>query len=42
MDIQVTNSHSTFFIEGKQAIRADIRVVMIVFRPEAFSTITGI
>lgn len=42
LDVQVTNSHSTFFIEGKQAIRADLRVVLVVFRPQAFSTITGI
>jgi HK97 family phage major capsid protein len=42
VDTQVSNSHSTFFIEGKQAIRADMRVALVVYRPTAFATITGI
>jgi len=42
IEVQVTNAHSTFFIEGKQAIRADMRVAFVVYRPAAFSTITGL
>jgi HK97 family phage major capsid protein len=42
MDIQVSNSHGTFFVEGKQAIRADIRVALVVYRPAAICTVTGI
>lgn len=42
MDVQVSNSHGTFFTEGKQAIRADIRVAFVVYRPAAFATVTGI
>lgn len=42
MDIQVTNAHSDFFIKGKQAIRADIRCVVVHFRPKAFGTVTGL
>jgi HK97 family phage major capsid protein len=42
MDVQVTNSHASFFITGKQAIRADIRAVMVHFRPKAFGTVTGL
>lgn len=42
LDTQVSNSHSTFFIEGKQAIRADIRAAFVVYRPAAFCTITGL
>lgn len=42
VEVQVTNAHSTFFIEGKQAIRADMRCAFVVYRPAAFSTITGL
>ncbi|MCW2736108.1 phage major capsid protein [Nocardioides sp.] len=40
--LKVSNSHGTFFVEGKQAIRAEIRVAFVIFRPAAFVTITGI
>jgi hypothetical protein len=42
MDIQISNSHDTFFTSGKQAIRADIRAVLVHFRPKAFGTVTGL
>lgn len=42
VDVQVSNSHGTFFVEGKLAIRADMRVAFIVYRPAAFCTVTGI
>jgi len=42
IDVQISNSHSTYFIEGKQAIRADVRTVLVSFRPSAYCTITGI
>lgn len=42
VDVQVSNSHSTFFTEGKQAVRADLRVALIFYRPAAFCTVTGI
>lgn len=38
----VTNSHDTNFINGKQAIRADIRAVSVYYRDEAFCKVTGI
>jgi HK97 family phage major capsid protein len=38
----VTNSHDTNFVNGKQAIRADIRAVSVFYRDEAFCTVTGI
>ncbi len=40
--VKISDSHSTYFIEGKQAIRADVRIALIFYRPEAFCTITGI
>jgi len=42
IDIQVSNSHSDFFIKGKLAIRADMRAALIHYRPKAFATVTGL
>lgn len=42
VDVQITNSHSTFFIDGKQAIRADVRLAMVHLRPLAFAAVTGL
>jgi HK97 family phage major capsid protein len=42
VDVQISNSHDVFFINGKQAIRADMRVALVIYRPAAFCSITGI
>ncbi|WP_062207969.1 phage major capsid protein [Streptomyces sp. NBRC 109706] len=42
IDVQVSNSHGTFFVEGKQAVRADMRAALVVYRPTAFCTVTGL
>lgn len=42
MDVQITNAHADFFINGKQAIRADLRVALVLFRPAAFCSVTGL
>ena len=42
VEFEVTNSHSTFFADGKLAIRADFRCAFIVYRPKAFATVTGL
>lgn len=42
VEIQISNSHSTFFIEGKQAVRADLRVALVFYRPSAFCLVTGV
>ena len=42
LDVQITNSHDTDFIHGIQAIRADVRVAMVHYRPTAFCQITGL
>ena len=42
IEVQVSNSHSTFFVEGKQAVRADMRAALVFTRPAAFCTVTGL
>ena len=42
IDVQISNSHADYFTKGKQAIRADMRVALVVYRPSAFCTVTGI
>jgi HK97 family phage major capsid protein len=42
IDVQTTNAHDDFFIKGKQAIRMDLRCVMVHFRPTAFGVVTGL
>lgn len=40
--VLISNSHSDYFVKGKQAIRADLRASLEVFRESAFCTVTGI
>lgn len=42
VDVQVSNAHSDFFVNGKQAIRADVRIAMVHYRPKAFGVVTGL
>lgn len=42
IEVQISNSHSTYFIEGKQAMRADMRAALVFYRPAAFCTVTGL
>ena len=41
IDIQVGYTGSQF-VEGKKTVRADMRVALIVFRPAAFASVTGL
>lgn len=41
IDVQVGYT-GTQFTEGKRTIRGDMRVALVVFRPAAFSTVTGL
>lgn len=42
IDVQVSNSHGTYFAEGVLALRADVRLAVIFYRPKAFATVTGL
>ena len=42
IEVQVSNSHSTYFIEGKNAVRADMRAALVFYRGTAFCQITGL
>lgn len=42
IDVQISNSHGTYFVEGKLALRADLRTALIHYRPSAFSVVTGL
>lgn len=39
IELKVSDSHSDYFIKGKQAIRASMRVGLAVFRPSAFTDV---
>ena len=41
LDLAVSDSHSDFFLKGKLAIRATMRVGLAVYRPTAFVKLTG-
>lgn len=42
IDVQVSNSHGTFFVEGRLAVRADVRLAVLFYRPKAFGVVTGL
>lgn len=42
LNVQVSNSHEDYFVKGKQAIRADVRAALVIYRPAAFVKVTGI
>ncbi len=42
IDIQISNSHGTYFTEGVLAVRCDVRLAVIWYRPKALAVVTGL
>ncbi len=42
VQVQISDSHDTYFVNGKKAIRADFRAALVIYRPKAFCKVTGI
>jgi HK97 family phage major capsid protein len=42
LEVKISDSHADYFVNGKQAIRAGVRVATVWTRPAAFCTVTGI
>ena len=41
IDLAVSDSHSTFFVENKLMLRAEERAALAVFRPAGFAAVTS-
>lgn len=41
ISVEMSNSHSDWFVQGKQAVRVDMRCVLVHFRDQAFCKVTG-
>lgn len=42
IEVQMTNAHEDFFTSGKVAVRCDMRLAFVVYRPAAICTVTGV
>ncbi len=41
IEVQISDSHDTWFVYNKLAVRAEIRVAFPIYRPAAFCVVTG-
>ena len=42
IEVEMSSGYSTYFVEGKFAVKATMRIAMVHFRIPAFASITGI
>ena len=42
LTVEASNSHADWFQLNKTAVRAEERLALAVYRPEGFSTVTGL
>jgi HK97 family phage major capsid protein len=42
LNVQASNSHSDFFIKNLTALRAELRMALVLLRPVAFGKVTGL
>ena len=42
IELNITDSHADYFINGKKAIRADMRLALVNYRPQAFCALTEV
>ena len=42
VNVEVSNAHASEFLDGIQRVRMDMRAAFVVYRPAAFTEVTGL